>query len=251
MRCLVLGHSGTAGFGLQSPAQTWPAVLGNLLTGSGDEAWIVSAIPLFPVGDRAVDYAIRRVQEIEPDMVVLPLNAYPCAVPVVSASVRHRFGTRAERLYMRLERAVEQGLGKRDGGKGAALRTVGQRWARLVLGTQAMTTVEEVGRVYREILRRLARLEGVQVVVLAEAPFGDSVRRRSRGLSGMVRELHGLVRHTAEDHRFLWCDAGQWLVQDSGDSYWNPDDVHLSERGNARYGEMLAASLRSRLGSGE
>ena len=106
-----------------------------------------------------------------------------------------------------------------------------------------MASVDEVGRVYAEILRGLARLEGVQVAVLAEAMFGESVRQRAPNLVGQVTELQRLVRPTAEDHRFLWCDATGWLSPDGGVPYWHVDDVHLSARGNARYAEMLAASL--------
>lgn len=242
----MLGHSGTAGFGPQSSAQTWPALFEHILNRLGDAEWTVSAVPLFPVGTRAVDYALARVEEGKPDLVILSLNAYPCVVPVVSASVRHRFGKRVERYYSRIERTIEQRLGDPNGGPGAT-RTFGQRWARRLLGTRPMATVEEVGRVYSEVLRRLARLEGVQVAVLAEGLFGEGVRRRVPSLGQQVEKLQGVVRPTADDHRFLWCDAAPWLAPDGGDSYWNADDVHLSARGNARYAEMLASSLRYQL----
>ena len=81
MRCLVLGHSGTAGFGLTSVDQTWPALLAPILADSGGEEWPVSAAPLFPVGDRAIEYALARTADIQPDLVVLSLNAFPCVVP--------------------------------------------------------------------------------------------------------------------------------------------------------------------------
>ena len=242
MHCLVLGHSGTAGFGLDSVAETWPALFERYLNHSNDTVWTVSAVPLFPVGNRAIDYALARVAEGLPDLVVLSLNAYPCVVPVVSANVRHRFGKRAERVYSRLERRLEK---RADASHGPPAKTnqLAQRWARRVFGTRTMASVDEVGRVYAEILRGLARLEGVQVAVLAEAMFGESVRQRAPNLVGQVTELQRLVRPTAEDHRFLWCDATGWLSPDGGVPYWHVDDVHLSARGNARYAEMLAASL--------
>ena len=243
MQCVVLGHSGTAGLGLESVAKTWPVLFEHHLNGAAIADWAVSAVPLFPVGSRAIDYALARVEQVQPDLVVLSLNAYPCVVPVVSASIRHRFGKRAERLYGRVERKLDK-RGAVSRGSGAATNRVAQRWARRLLGTRTLTSVDEVGRVYAEILRGLARLEGVQVAVLAEATFGESIRQRVPRLAEHVTKLQGLVRPTAYDHRFLWCDATQRLIPDGGDRYWQTDDVHLSARGNARYAEMLAASLR-------
>ncbi|MEP6871092.1 MAG: SGNH/GDSL hydrolase family protein [Anaerolineaceae bacterium] len=246
MRCLVLGHSGTAGFGVDSPTQSWPALFEHLLKGSVAKDWAVSAVALFPVGARAIEYAVKRVQQVQPDLVVLSLNAYPCVVPVVSASVRHRFGSWAERLYL----GLEGGLGTQvhEGrGSWSAIDKVGRRWARRLLGTRTVASVAEVGGVYAEILRRLARLEGIQVVVLAEALFGANVRRRVPDLEQRVRDMHSLVRPTAQDHRFLWFDASEWLVPDGRGAFWHDDDVHLSLRGNSRYAEMLMASLAAKL----
>ena len=242
MNCLVLGHSGTAGFGLESAAQTWPAILEHLLNTADRRGWTVASAPLFPVGDRAIDYALRRIEALQPDLVVLSVNAYPCVVPVVSASVRHRFGIRAERFYSRLERKVERRAGQ---GHGQQTKTfmVARRGTRRLLGTRTIAQVGEVGHVYTGILRRLAQLEGIQVVAVAEAPFGDSVRERIPNLGDQVATLQRLVRQTADDHRFLWFDASTWLVADGGGSFWHSDDVHLSARGNARYAEMLAAAL--------
>lgn len=246
MRCLVLGHSGTAGFGLDSPTQSWPALFEHLLKDSVAQDWAVSSVALFPVGARAIEYAITRVEQVQPELVVLSLNAYPCVVPVVSASVRHRFGRWAERRYLALEGGLETRAGE---GRGSwpAINKAGRRWGRRLLGTRTMASVAEVGSAYSEILRRLAHLEGIQVVVLAEALFGATVRLRVQNLEQRVRDLHGLVQPTADDHRFLWCDATEWLVPDDGDAFWHEDDVHLSIRGNARYAEMLMASLAARL----
>lgn len=248
MRCLVLGHSGTAGFGLTSVDQTWPALLARILADSGGEEWPVSAAPLFPMGDRAIEYALARTADIQPDLVVLSLNAFPCVVPVVAASVRHRFGRRAERLYTRVERRLEARARSREDEE--TTNRSAQRWARRLLGTRTMTDVEEVGRVYSEILRGLARLEGIQVAVLAEALFRENIRRRVHGLTENVDRLRALVRPTAERHRFLWCDATEWLAPDGGEPHWHRDGVHLSARGNARYAEMLAVCLGGKLRAG-
>lgn len=245
MRCLVLGHSGTTGFGLDSSEQTWPCLFLELMNGAGEVVWSVSTVPLHPVGERAIDYVLRKIDEVEPDLVILSLNAYPCAVPVVSASVRHRFGKRAERLYARVERRIERHSAKP--GSSAATHEGARKWARRALGTRTMASVAEVAFVYAEILRRLAHLEEVQVTVLAEALFGDSVRARVPGLERRVTELQARVRPVAEEHRFLWCDATDWLVGPAAGSYWHADGVHLSARGNARYAEMLANSLDSEL----
>ena len=246
MRCLVLGHSGTAGFGLSSLAETWPVLFEKRLAAHGPGQWGVSSVPLHPVGSRAADYALSRVEASRPDLVVLSLNAYPCVVPVVSASVRQRFGRRAERLYNRTERVFER-VSSRRGPGASAVNRVGRGLGRRLLGARPLATVDEVGNVYREILRRLASSEGVQVVVLAEAMFGEGVRNRVPSIEREATRLQGMVRPVAEEHRFLWCDATEWLAPDGGSSFWQSDDVHLSARGNTRYAEMLEASLQGRL----
>ena len=248
MRCLVLGHSGTAGFGLDSLAQTWPARLEQLLNNSQPRECTVSAVTLFPVGARAVEWAIARVEQAHPDLVILILNSYPCAVPVVSASVRHRFGKRAERLYRRMEQRHEAQDGEPRDGR-AATNEAGRRWARRLLGTRTMANVGEVSGVYMEILERLARHEGIQVLVFVEG-FGAQVQHRLPEVRQRLAELHALVRPTADAHRFVWCDATGWLTPDSGSSFWHPDDVHANARGHARYAELLLESLRDKLPMG-
>lgn len=243
MRCVVLGHSGTAGFGLDSQSHTWPALLQERLNASGG-GWEVTSVPLHPAGPRAVDYAVSRVEAASPDLVILSLNAYPCAVSLVSASVRHRFGARAERIYVRAESRVTRGrvsqprpVAPDDG--------FARRWARRILGARTITSPAEVGGVYDGILRRLAQFEGIQVAVLAEALFSDSVRARVPEVERRVREMQAIVRPVADERRFLWCDAATWLIPDKG--YWHSDGIHLSALGNERYAQMLAESLPEQL----
>ncbi|MEO6098730.1 MAG: hypothetical protein ABIQ34_00235 [Tepidiformaceae bacterium] len=46
----------------------------GLLKDSVAKDWAVSSIALFPVGARAIEYAVTRVQEVQPELVILSLT---------------------------------------------------------------------------------------------------------------------------------------------------------------------------------
>lgn len=238
VRVLVLGHSGTAGFGLESPAQTWPALLAQQVS-TPVRPCDVTTVQFHPVGTRAVEFATTKIESLAPDLVVISINAYPCAIPVVSESVRVRFGRRAERFYLRFERRIERRSNL--AGPVAETRETSRRWARRILGARPVASVAEVAGVYTEVLRRSARLEGVQVLCLAEAAFSAEVRMRVPTVVTKVRELHDAVHAVANEHRFDWCDASAWVEPDCG--YWHADGVHLSAKGNEQYADRLTAVL--------
>lgn len=238
MQCLVVGHSGTAGYGLPSAEEAWPSILQRLLNRDGAEDWSVSPVPLHPVGNKAVGYAASRVAAFSPDVVILSLNTYPCCVPIVSASIRRRFGARAERAYRALESRFERSVASNRP------NAFGRRMARRAFGARPLASVEEVTAVYTGILRNLARLERVEVLVLAEAPFSSEVQRRVPNLTARVGGMFRELRAIADEHRFTWCDAASWVASE-GDAAWQSDGVHLSPTGNLRYAEHLAVALRA------
>jgi hypothetical protein len=182
------------------------------------------------------------VNDLTPDAVVLGINHYPCVVPLVSESVRQRFGERAERLFKLLERQ-NQGRSK-DGGLSPYGRFA-RRLARRVLGAAVRLQVEEVSAIYSEVLERLARREGIEVFVLAEARLGSTVRSLHPRIDLEIDRLHAPIRAVAESHRIPWLDAQDFVAPD-GDAAYFGDHVHLSELGNERYAAGIAAAAGAR-----
>lgn len=247
-RCvLVLGHSGTEGFGLDSRNLAWPGLLEEHLAASGLSANVV-AVPLFPVGARAVEYAMRKVEQYAPETVILSLNAYPCAVPVVSARVRRRLGNRAHGTFVRLEERMNRFA---RGGSGTMRKTAHsslRKAAHRVVGAEPLATLGEVAEVYSSIMWALARREGIQLIALSEAPFSRKVRGEFPRSFSVAEELQNRLEPTVREHRFL--NVSPKGFEGGGpDEFWMTDGVHLSTAGNLAYAESLFEPVRRALGA--
>ena len=237
---LVLGHSGTRGEGLDG-APPWPPLLEALLAAQGLPVRI-TAIDLFPNGAKAAAFALRKVAESAPEAVLVSLNAYPCAVPVVSREVRERFGERAGRIYGRVERAWQRHTARRRAP--AAIERTVRMIAHRAAGARPMVTVAAAAEAYILVLERLTALEGPRPVVIGEVPFSAALRRRHPRAMARVRELQALVRPVAEGRRIDWIDLGEELAGTPDRDLWQTDGVHLSARGNELYAAVLARRLR-------
>ena len=247
-RVLVLGHSGTEGFGLDSRSSAWPERLERRLIEGGVAARVIG-VPLFPVGSRAVDYVLGKVEQIDPEVVVLSLNAYPCAVPVVSARIRRRLGNRAHKAFVRMERRLSRAAGGEAGTVRDRTHSAVRRMAHAVVGSEPLASLGEVAEVYTTIMRQLARREGFQLIALSEAPFSRKVRREFHRSFSMAMELQRRLEPVIREHHFVTVvPAG---FDDGGpDDYWTSDGVHLSAAGNLAYADSLFEPVRDALAAG-
>lgn len=244
-RVLVLGHSGTEGYGLGSRTAAWPELVRQHLEGEGT-ACELAASPLFPVGSRAVSYAIKQVERFQPDVVVVSLNAYPCSIAMVSAKVRRLFGNRAHGWFTRLERAFTRAVNPNAGTARRRMNRSARRLAHLVMGAEPIASVEEVASVYLAILKELARREGAQVVALNEVPFSRSIRSDSPGAYHAAMELQRRMEPAIREHRFVSVTPDGF--EGGGPSeFWMLDGIHLSAAGNRAYAMSVVVALRSAL----
>lgn len=241
-KVLVLGHSGTEGYGLAGRTAAWPGLVEERLLALGTPCDVV-AVPLFPVGPRAVSYAVRQVELHEPDIVVLSLNAYPCSIAMVSARVRRLFGNKAHRFFTRVERQFRRAANPNSGPVSKRIHRSGRGIAHLLIGPETIATVGEVVDVYSEILRELARREGIQVVALREVPFSPAIRQESPSAYQTALELQRRLDPVIKEHRFETVVPDGF--EDGGaEDLWMPDGIHLSAAGNAAYAASLARTLR-------
>ncbi len=236
MKILLLGNSDTTGLELDRAEHPWP----DLVRAARPQDTLAE-VRFVPVGDAAA-YVDRKVAELEPEFIVLPLSVYVCAVGLVRERVRRRFGSRAEAAYLGLERRFD-GQTRRAGEPGR-LNRLAQAVTRRVVGTEARASVDQVITAYNSVLLALARREGVHVVVMGDGHFGQEIRRQNRRVDDVIARVQASVRPVIDQHRFTWVDAHA-AMQAAGDveSLMHPDGVHLSPAGHVVVAALVLAAL--------
>jgi len=249
VRILVLGNSDTLGSALAPGEQPWPEIVrGRLAAWAGAEVQLEHRT-LAPYGPRAVDHALKCVAETDPDLVVIILAGYTAVVGYVHLRVRQRFGARAERWYVRLERGFDRNT-RRDG-RETAVNNWSRRLVRKLLGTATYASLDEVASVYCDVLRRLSQREGVQVLVAGDARFGEARRALNPGLLTGLQQLHAAVRPVVAEHRFLFVDGEDGISgAPEREALFLPDAMHLNAAGHMAFASTVFDFLRGPSGLG-
>lgn len=243
VRLLVIGHSTSAGGGLPSQSLAWPWLAAADLSLSLGEPVDVRNVIFVPMGTRAVGYAMAKVEEYDPDVVVVSLASYVCAIGTVGERVRRRYGERAHRLYRRFEARFEAATRDATGTPGRANR--GARWlARHTIGTATYTSVEEVSSVFEELLSTLARREGMQVVALAEPQWPHWVVKRNRQAATIFSTLCARARAAVDAHHLIWADSDpRYSAAPDRDALYQADGVHKSIAGHVLQARDVVEAL--------
>ncbi len=236
---MVLGHSDSAGEALPPGVVPWPQRLSTRIAEESGAPVELVHVKFTAFGPRAVEFATRKLTEANPDVVIVSLSAYPCAVSSVSLAVRRRFGERAERWYKRAERGFDRRTFERPGLSGFS-NSLARRFSRRVLGATPLATVDEVFRIYDAILRRLAQMEGVNVLAMGETHFSALMQKYDPVLVPAVVELKRRLKAVADERHFAWLDTEPLLVA-TGDreAIFAADGVHNSPLGHDFYLEWV------------
>lgn len=231
MKLCVLGNSASAGNGLADQGQAWPWLVGRELETRLGEHVEVTHISVMASGPRAADYALGKMEAADPDMVVVVIGTYLCSIGTVSEAVRHRFGNRIHRWYLKAERRFDARTRTAPGLSGRANRA-GRSLLRKVIGTRPYATVDDVSTVFGEILRRLAQREGTTVFAFAEPSWPMGTDAANPGAIRSWAEVTRRAREVAADHHLLWAetDPAYARVPDR-DSLYQPDGVHKTVAG--------------------
>ncbi len=244
MKLLVLGNSNTHGSFLPPGELAWPLLVAREWEACVREPVECENRTFMPMGSRAVPYARKLVDETDPELVIIPLVAYHCAVGWVSLKVHQRLGDRAFHWY----RAVEGRLTRSRaplGGPGSPPRSLGRRALRRLVGTATHTTVDDVIATYTELLHELARDEGRHVLVVGESHYGAHVRRENPDLPLIIARIEDAIRPIVEDHRFLWTDVHSAYEAGPGtDACQVADGIHANGIGH----RIFAATVLHALG---
>lgn len=231
MKLFVLGNSASAGNGLGDQGQAWPWLIGRELEGRLGQPVDVTHVGVVASGPRAADYALTRVEAADPDMVIVVIGTYLCCIGTVSEQVRHRFGNRVHRWYLKVERRFDARTRTAPGVPGKVNRA-GRSLLRRSIGTRPYATVDDVSEVFGDILRRLAQREGTTVVAFAEPSWPVATDAANPGAIRSWGEVTRRVRQVAADHHLLWAetDSAYARVPDR-DSLYQPDGVHKTIEG--------------------
>jgi hypothetical protein len=239
----VAGHSDSGDSHLPEGVQPWPERTRAWLQSATGETWTLVTARFAPLGPGAPDYLLTKVEAAAPDLVVVPLTAYVCTVGTVEESVRQRFGERAARWF----RTSETGFQRRTA-EGAVRRRVNfgtRRLARRMLGARPLATVAQTADIYEEVLHRLARVESLQVVVVADARFSSQVQAVEPLLQRRFDELNSRLLPVARAHRFFVADLEGALRQTPERSvFYARDGIHTTPAFHQVYFELLSSTLR-------
>lgn len=243
MKTLFLaGHSDSGDSHLPQGVLPWPERTRDWLAAATGEEWQLVTVRFAPLGRRAPDYLLSRVEAAAPDIVILPLTAYVCTVGTVEGSVRARFGERAARWV----RAREETFHRRTNGgsRRRRLNRAGRTVARRVLGVRPFATVAQTAAIYEEVLHRLARIESHQVVAVADARFSPETQSREPKLHQRFEELYATVIPVAEAHHFLLADLeGRLRAHPDRRVFYQDDGVHTTTAFHDVYARLMEETL--------
>ena len=203
MRILIFGHSDTAGFGLRDPGQAWPRLLeaGLRTAGLADAEVVHRRFNILRPGP--VGYIDSQVGMLNPDVFVLPLTGYTFSLPLVSVSVRRRFGASAERLYLRFEAAVSEALTP-EGQLKRRTNALARRFARRVLGQATQMPLATAIEMHEEVIRALSAREGLRVVVISTSLNAHSFQQREPWANSQIHAFNSALQRVAAEHRMEW-----------------------------------------------
>ncbi|HXU23319.1 MAG TPA: SGNH/GDSL hydrolase family protein [Tepidiformaceae bacterium] len=244
MHVSVIGHSDSIGLKLEPGEDSWPVLLGKMLSEELNEPVPVDSWRFAAYGPHAVPWAIGKVTAAQPDVVVIMVSSYWCAFGRVSNKVRQRFGQRAERWYLRAEDGFVKHA-EREHGTGKPTNTRTRRFMRRVVGVSAYAGLEEVTDVFTTVVRKLAQLEHLQVILVSDHHFTEAVRQANAGILPTLAHFEAVIRPIANEHRFLWLDIEDALKEGGRrEEMVLGDGVHLTAEAHARVAAMLMPVVR-------
>ena len=239
MRVLALGNSDSSGAYISGP--TWSQVARIQLEERLGEQVQFDDVPYSVTAPTALSYAEKKIAEAEPDVVVVTLGSYPFTAGFTWVRVRALFGERAGRWYRHLEERFEKETRERG-----LLRDRINRFARKVVprvvGTQPMTTREQLTESYRDLFRVLSHNEGLGVVVVTYPGRGAHAKTRKaiRERAIFFPEMEAVAR----SHRFAWVDGVKAFDESArGDVIHTGDGLHFNESGHEVLGGAVARAI--------
>jgi hypothetical protein len=247
MKLLVLGNSDTsAAF---SGGRSWAELVREGLERELSEPIEYEHLVFGPFGRQSPALAEELVRDSEADVVILPLGDFAFTTGFVWKRVESLFGRRAGRSYRRREQQFDAAT---RGGRRmrTALNGLARRWARRLVGTQPLMSVEQASSCYEAVVRAIARVEQAHVVLVGY-PTAGPPHEKPR-LDRERERFHARVREVAARHRYQWVAANDAVAHlPSATDVFTPDGFHMNQLGHQLLGahvlrEIVAATAAAR-----
>jgi lysophospholipase L1-like esterase len=240
---LILGNSDTQGRFVDGP--TWSGVLQSLLAADLDEPVTVTEVGFSAVSTSGAAYAERKVRELRPDLVVLPLGTFAFTVGFSWKRIESLFGKRIGARYRRTEEAFDRRT-REPGNEPRRLNRLVRKTIRRAIGTRPLISQAELTRNYADIIRAVSRVEDVDLLLVAypaEQGKHVSIRNIERRRAEFLRE----VGIEARQRHYRLLDSA--LLFDSappGDDLLTADGFHQQRRGHELLGRAVAEAVKCR-----
>lgn len=218
---------------LSDPKLAWPVLLQLELPAVIDEPVEIVHHKLSAVRPEALSLLEKWLGESQPNVVTLGVNPYAFAISSVYQKVRHRFGQKAADRYMRVEQKFDRWTGD------TFVNAIGRRFVRKTVGVATYSTYDQVMQAYTAFMRRLAREEDLQVVVMAGARLSNRLHLLDDTMVNMIDQFREEVRQLTEDHRFVFFDTESTVEGPDRESYFQDDGVHRNPSGHRRIADMV------------
>ncbi|MBI5947512.1 MAG: hypothetical protein HY875_05200 [Chloroflexi bacterium] len=236
MKVLMIGASDTLGTYLPDPSQGTFSILARELPPLLHDSVEVAHMRFYSHFPKAPEHAESSVRDRAPDVTIIAAHSMAFATPSVGARLVHIFGWKAGRW---LERRIwDADARARKGGILAPLRDPARAVAYRVIGVSTFASVEETIRHYGETMKRLARFEDMQVIVL-----GTFQPRRDGDIAPHVQLNTGLAA-LAREHRLKWIDR-QAIVTSLGDDAFQPGGRYSTALVHRKVADAVIDAVRS------
>jgi lysophospholipase L1-like esterase len=248
MRIAVLGNSDTTGQKLPDRNLSWPVLLQERLADELREDVTVDSWRFAPYRPEAVRYAMGLVQEAQPDILIYTLATYWCSFTTVGQRIERRLGRRAAELWGRAERRMVRRAPGGAASSGPAQRPLSKRIARKVIGAEPVLPYPRYIAVVSELIRELAKIEDMQVMVMADHHFNAAAREIMPAMERTIARANATIRPLVLERRFLWGSVEDALRDGPDrDAMIMADGVHITEEGHRRMVRYLVPRLQPML----
>jgi hypothetical protein len=210
---------------------------GTMLAQSDPLALQVTTAAFFPGAPTAAAYAAKRVAELKPELVVLPVGGYGFTNGYVEFRVKRLLGRRAAAGY----KAVEQWFDRKTRTEGEAPRGL-NAFARMVsrhtIGTEPQTSQAEITGYVCRTLDALAQFEHTTTILVTWYP-GLGRNAEPKVLRNR-RRFFKEISDRAKLHRFPVLAVDQMLEHHGRAEQFVIDDIHFNTAGH----RLIAAAIR-------
>lgn len=244
MKGLILGDSDTDGS--RTGGVHWPDMVITDLAAAG-VGLTLDSVRFSAVPTNSPAYAERKMRELAPDIVIVPVSAWVFAVLFVEFRVQRLFGKRAAHLYKRWETRFERAT-RRGAPEPAGANKVGRSLARRIIGADPQVSPAQLADNYHELFRILARFEDTQVVAMMYPGINRATlpARVARARADFVAR----VKKSADSFWFGWVSGEDMFPLSVDMKAFALDEVHFNEAGHRRIADAMVAAIRP-LATGE